>query len=164
MMHLLADVHTWEYVGLFLMIGILIWFGAPKVIGGMLDQRAAAIAAELDEAKRLSAEAALLLAEYKKKAATAEAEAAAIVQEARAEAERFAVESRAALAAQIERRAQAAQDKIAQAEAAAVAEIRALAADAAVDGAQKLIAARMDAGRAATLIKSGIADLGEKLN
>ena len=163
-MHLLADVHTWEYVGLFLMIGILIWFGAPKVIGGMLDQRAAAIAAELDEAKRLSAEAALLLAEYKKKAATAEAEAAAIVQEARAEAERFAVESRAALAAQIERRAQAAQDKIAQAEAAAVAEIRALAADAAVDGAQKLIAARMDAGRAATLIKSGIADLGEKLN
>lgn len=163
-MHLFADVHTWEYIGLFLMIGILIWFGAPKVIGGMLDQRAAAIAAELDEAKRLSAEAALLLEEYKKKAATAEAEADAIVREAKAEAERFAAESRTALAAQIERRAQAAQEKIAQAEAAAVAEIRALAADAAVDGAQKLIAARMDSGRASSLIQSGIKDLGEKLN
>jgi len=164
MTHLLADVHTWEYVGLFLMVALLIWFGAPKMIGGMLDQRAAAIAAELDEAKRLSAEAAALLTEYKKKAATAETEAAAIVSEAKAEAERFATESRAALSAQIERRAKAAQEKIAQAEAAAVAEIRALAADAAVDGAQKLIAARMDAAKAATLIKTGIADLGDKLN
>ena len=164
MTHLLLDVHTWEYVGLFLMIGILIWFGAPKVIGGMLDQRAAAIAAELDEAKRLSTEAAALLNEYKNKAAGAEAEAAAIVQEAKAEAERFAAESRTALAAQIERRAKAAQDKIAQAEAAALAEIRGLAADAAVDGAQKLIAARMDAAKASSLIASGIKDLGEKLN
>jgi hypothetical protein len=33
-----------------------------------------------------------------------------------------------------------------------------------VDGAQKLIAARMDAAKASTLIKSGIADLGDKLN
>jgi F-type H+-transporting ATPase subunit b len=164
MTHLLLDIHTWEYVGLFLMIGLLIWFGAPKMIGGMLDQRAAAIAAELDEAKRLSAEAAALLVEYKKKAATAETEAAAIVREAKAEAERFAAESRAALSAQIERRAKTAQEKIAQAEASAIAEIRALAADAAVDGAQKLIAARMDAAKASTLIKSGIADLGDKLN
>jgi len=163
-MELLLDVHTWEYVGLLLMIGVLVWFGAPKAIGRMLDQRAAAIAAELDEAKRLSAEAAALLAEYKRKAAGAEAEAAAIISEARAEAERFAAESRAALAAQIARRGAAAQEKIAQAEAAALAEIRALAADRAVDGAQKLIAARMDAGKAASLIQSGIRHLGEKLN
>jgi F-type H+-transporting ATPase subunit b len=163
-MELLHHAHTWEIVGLLLMIGLLVYFGAPKTIGKMLDQRSAAIAAELDEAKRLNAEAAALLAEYKKKAAGAEAEAAAIIKDAQAEAERFAADSRTALAAQIERRAKAAQDKIAQAEAAALAEIRGLAADAAVDGAQKLIAARMDAAKASSLISAGIKDLGEKLN
>ena len=163
-MELLHHAHTWEIVGLLLMIGLLVYFGAPKAIGKMLDQRSAAIAAELNEAKRLSAEAAALLAEYKKKAAGAETEAAAIIKGAQEEAERFAADSRTALAAQIERRAKAAQDKIAQAEAAALAEIRGLAADAAVDGAQKLIAARMDAAKASSLISSGIKDLGEKLN
>jgi F-type H+-transporting ATPase subunit b len=163
-MELLHHAHTWEIVGLLLMVGLLIWFGAPATIGKMLDQRSAAIAAELDEAKRLNAEAAILLTEYKQKAAGAEAEAAAILKGAQAEAERFAADSRMALAAQIERRAKAAQDKIAQAEAAALAEIRALAADAAVSGAEKLIAARMDAAKASSLISAGIKDLGEKLN
>ena len=79
-------------------------------------------------------------------------------------AERFAAESRANLVAQIERRGQAAQDKIAQAEAAAMNEIRALAANAAAGAAEKLIAARMDEKRAAILIESSIADLGGKLN
>ena len=84
--------------------------------------------------------------------------------EARAEAARFADDIRAALSAQIERRAQAAQDKIAQAEAAAMNEIRALAADAAVAAAEKLIAARMDEKRAGDLIADSIKNLGAKLN
>ena len=91
-------------------------------------------------------------------------EAQGIVSEARAEAQRFAAESRASLKLQIERRAQAAQDKIAQAEAAAMAEMRALAANTAASTAEKLIAARMDEKRAAALIESSIKDLGAKLN
>jgi F-type H+-transporting ATPase subunit b len=154
----------WVLVGFVLVMVLLVWKGVPKMVGKMLDQRAAAIAAELDEAKRLRLEAQGLLAEYKKKAAGAEAEAQTIVTEARAEAERFAAESRANLKAQIERRAQAAQDKIAQAEAAAMAEIRALAADAAARAAEKLIAARMDETKAAGLIDASIKALGEKLN
>jgi F-type H+-transporting ATPase subunit b len=134
------------------------------MVGKMLDSRAAAIAAELAEARRLREEAAALLADYKAKAAGAEREAETIVIEARAEAARFAEVSRADLKAQIERRAQAAQDKIAQAEATAMNEIRALAADAAVAAAQKLITARMDEQRAGNLIADGIKDLGAKLN
>ena len=61
----------------------------------MLDDRAAVIAAELTEARRLREEAQALLADYRQKAASAEAEAQSIVTDARAEAERFAVESRA---------------------------------------------------------------------
>ncbi|HXS07865.1 MAG TPA: ATP F0F1 synthase subunit B [Rhizomicrobium sp.] len=163
-MELLKEPEFWVAVGFVLVIAILVWQGVPKMVGKMLDSRAAAIAAELAEARRLREEAAALLADYKAKAAGAEREAETIVIEARAEAARFAEVSRADLKAQIERRAQAAQDKIAQAEATAMNEIRALAADAAVAAAQKLITARMDEQRAGNLIADGIKDLGAKLN
>jgi F-type H+-transporting ATPase subunit b len=160
----LDNPEFWVLVGFVLVIALLVWKGVPKMVGKMLDQRAAVIAAELEEARRLRAEAAALLAEYQKKAAGADAEAAAILREAQAEAARFAAESRAALTAQIERRALAAKDKIAQAESAALNEIRGLAADAAVSAARKLIADRLDAGRASGLIAASIKDAGEKLN
>ncbi len=154
----------WILVGFVLVMALLWWKGVPGMVGKMLDQRATGIAAELAEARRLREEAAALLTEYKKRAAGAETEAQGIVTEARAEAARFAEESRATLTAQIARRAQAAQDKIAQAEAAAMAEIRALAADAAVNAAQKLIAARLDEQRAGALIADSIKHVGDKLN
>jgi len=154
----------WVLVGFVLVVALLLWKGVPGMVGKMLDQRAAAIAAELAEARRLREEAAALLADYKKRAAGAEAEAQTIVTEARAEAARFAEDARANLSAQIARRAQTAQDKIAQAEAAALAEIRGLAADAAIKAAQKLIAARMDENRAGALIADSIKHVGEKLN
>ena len=163
-MELLHEPEFWVAVGFVLVIVMLAAKGVPAMVGKMLDQRATAISAELEEARRLSAEAAALLTDYQKRAAGAEAEAAAILKDAQAEAARFAEESRAALKAQIARRAQAAQDKIAQAEAAALNEIRGLAADAAVAGAEKLIAARMDAAKASGLIKASIAGLSEKLN
>lgn len=163
-MEMLHEVEFWEATGFVMVIALLLWKGVPGMIGKMLDQRAAVITAELEEARRLRAEAAALLAEYQRKAAGAESEAAAILKDAQTEALRFAEESRAALTAQIARREAAAKDKIAQAEAAAMNEIRALAADAAVTAAQKLIAARMDAGRASNLISASIKDLGGKLN
>jgi len=163
-MELLHDPETWVAVGFVLVIALLVWKGVPGMVGKMLDQRAAVISAELDEARKLRAEAAALLADYQKRAASAEAEAATIVDAARAEAAQFARDSRSALSQQIERRAAAAKDKIAQAEAAALNEIRALAADAAVSGAQKLIAARLDEKRASGLIDASIKDLGSKLN
>ncbi len=163
-MEILHDPEFWVGVGFVLVIALLVWKGVPGMVGKMLDQRAAVIGAELDEARRLRAEAAALLEDYKKRAAGAEAEAAAIVTAAKAEAAQFAADSRTALAQQIERRALAAKDKIAQAEAAALHEIRSLAADAAIAGAQKLIVARLDEQRASGLIAEGIKGLGDKLN
>ena len=163
-MELLHEPEFWVAVGFVLVIAILVWKGVPGMVGKMLDARSAVIAAELGEAKRLRDEAVALMADYQKRAAGAEAEAQSIINDARADAERFAAESRASLKAQIERRAQAAQDKIAQAEAAAMNEIRALAANAAAGAAEKLIAARMDDKRAAQLIESSIKDIGGKLN
>src|SRR5215472_13363072 len=150
-MDILREPEFWVGVGFILVIAILVWKGVPAMVGKMLDSRAAVIAAELAEARRLREEAARLLADYHAKSAGAEREAENILTEARAEAARFAELSRADLTTQIARRAQAAQDKIAQAEAAAMQEIRALAADAAVTAAQKLIQARLDEQRASHL-------------
>jgi F-type H+-transporting ATPase subunit b len=163
-MELLLEPELWVGVGFVLVVGLLLYVGVPKLVGGMLDARAAAIKTELDEARRLRDEALALLESYRQKAAGAEKEAEAIVVEARAEAERFAAESRSTLKSLIERRAQSAQDKIAQAEAAALAEIRSLAADAATAAAEKLIIARMDAKRTGALIADSIKDLSTKLN
>ncbi|MGZ5932791.1 MAG: F0F1 ATP synthase subunit B family protein [Rhizomicrobium sp.] len=163
-MEFLQEPELWVGVGFVMVIGLLLYVGAPRLVGGMLDARSAAIKAELDEARRLREEAQVLLEGFKQKAAGAEKEAEAIVVEARAEAERFAAEARVTLKSLIERRAQAAQDKIAQAEAAALAEIRTLSADAATAAAEKLIVARMDAKRTADLIAASIKDLTSNLN
>ena len=163
-MEMLHEPELWVAVGFALVIILLVWKGVPGMIGKMLDQRAAVITAELEEAKRLRAEAAALLADYQKRAKGAEAEARSIVAAATEEAAQFSKESRAALEAQIARRAAAAQDKIAQAEAQALNEIRGLAADTAVNAALKLIADRLDETRAKTLIADSIKGLGEKLN
>ena len=83
---------------------------------------------------------------------------------AKAEADRFATESRAHLRAQIERRTQMAHEKIQMAEAQAMAEIRSAAADIATLAAEKLIAARLDEARAGSLIAQSIKELPDKLN
>jgi len=163
-MEMLKEPEFWVAIGFLLVIALLVWKGVPGMVGKMLDERAAVIAAELEEARRLRAEAAALLADYQKRAAGAEAEARLIVEAATAEAAQFQKDSRIALEAQIARRTAAAQDKIAQAEAAALNEIRGLAADSAVNAARKLIAARLDEKRAAGLIADSIEGVGEKLN
>jgi F-type H+-transporting ATPase subunit b len=163
-MELLHEPEFWVAVGFLMVIALLLYVGVPKMVAGLLDARAAGIKGELDEARRLREEAQALLASYREKAAGAEREAEAIVTEARAEAERFKTDANTALAQQIARRAQVAQDKIAQAEAAAMAEIRHLAADAAAAAAERLIATRLDETRAAAMIAGSIKDLPGKLN
>jgi F-type H+-transporting ATPase subunit b len=163
-MELLRDPEFWVGVGTLIFLGILLWKKVPALVASALDARAAAIAKELEEARRLRSEAEALLLEYKKKRLDAESEAAAILAEAKAEAERYAAESRTAIAAQIERRARQAEEKIAQAETLAIAEMRALAADKAVAAAETLLAARLDDKRAADLVKRSLEEIPSKLN
>ena len=97
--------HTWVSIGICIFFGILIWKKVPQSILGMLDSRAHAISKELNDAKQLHEEASDLLAQYKQKQAEAEKEASVILEEAQAEAKRYAAEARAALDVQLERRA-----------------------------------------------------------
>jgi F-type H+-transporting ATPase subunit b len=163
-MELFRDPEFWVGIGTLAFIALLIWKRVPALVASSLDARAAAIAKELEDARRLRSEAQALLAEYQKKRAAAEEEASSIVAEAKAEAMRFAEESRRAIKAQIERRARQAEEKIAQAEAQAVSELRALAADAAIAAAEKLIAARLDDKQSADLLKRSLEEIPAKLN
>lgn len=163
-MTLFQNPEFWVAVGFAIVLAIFLRLRVPGMLAKMLDARAAAIADELNEAKRLREEAAALLAGYVQKTANADNEAAAIIAEARAEAERFAKETRTQLRAQIDRRAQMAKEKIEQAETAALNEIRTIAADAAVAAAEKLIAARLDEKRSAALVQKSIEDLPDNLN
>jgi F-type H+-transporting ATPase subunit b len=163
-MEFFLDPEFWIAVGFVIVIGIFLHRRIPAFVTAALDARAAAIAKELDEAKRLRTEAEAVLAEYKRKAQNSEREAEDILIEAKAEAERFAADARTNLAMQIERRAKRAQEKIEQAEAHAMAEIRALAADAAAAAAEKIIAARLDEQHTDDLISASLKDLSAKLN
>lgn len=163
-MEIFHEAEFWVGVGFFIVVGLIIYKRVPGMIGRALDARAAAISKELDSARKLREEAQALFEQYQRKQRDADKEAEAIITEARAEAERYAKEAKAALSGQIERRTKAAQDKIAQAEQQAVAEIRILVADAAAAAAEKLIAAKLDDKRAGEIIKKALGEIPSKLN
>jgi F-type H+-transporting ATPase subunit b len=161
---LLKEPDFWEALGLIIVLLIFWWGGAPAFITRALDKRADAISKELESVKRLREEAETVLINYRERARGTERETAAIISESRAENERFAAEARVQMQAQIERRARQAQELIAQAEANAMAEIRALAADAAASAAEKIIATRLGEQKATSLITQSIGELPAKLN
>lgn len=160
----LLDPETWVGIGILIFLGLLVWKKVPSLVAKALDARASQIAQELDDARKLRTDAEALLVEYRRRTAEVEKEVEAIVSEARAEAQRTATEARAALDSQVERRARIAQEKIARAEAQALAEMRALAANAAVNAAEKLIAERLGEDGDAKLIRDDIKNLPERLN
>jgi F-type H+-transporting ATPase subunit b len=150
-------------LGLILFIGVLIAVGVPRVIGSMLDKQIKKIETELSEAKRLREEAAALLVEYEQKRIAAEQEAEGIVKAAKEEAERLTVEAQASLADLVARRTKAVEDKIAQAEAQAIAEVRARSADIAIEAARVVLSDEMGK-KGGKIIDAAIADVSSKLN
>lgn len=158
------DNSFWTLVALAIFIGLLVYLKVPGRVTKSLDDRAGKIAKELDEARTLREEAQTLLASYQRKQREAQKEADGIIEAAQTEAARLIDETRADIAAQLERRTRQAEEKIAAAETQAMAEVQAAAADTAVEAARKLIAEKIDAGADAKLIDKDISELGGKLN
>lgn len=138
-MEFFRHAENWVLVSFILFIALLVYLKVPALVAKMLDERAAKISKELDEAKRLRQEAETLLAEYKKKRSDAEAEAKDIIAAAKAEAEAYAEESAKKLEDALARRKAQAEQKIALAEAAAIKDVRAAAADLAMSAAATLL-------------------------
>lgn len=150
-------------VGLVIFLGMMIYFGVPRIIGKMLDDKIKQIEDDIAEARRLREEAAALLVEYEQKRVAAEKEAEGIIAAAKEEAERIASEAQASLTDLVARRTKAVEDKIAQAEAQAVAEVRARSADLAVEAARVVLSDEMNKN-GAKVIDAAIADVGNRLN
>lgn len=163
-MHILMEAETWVAVAFVIFLGILAYVGVHRTILDTLDKRSARIKTELDEARQLRDEAKKLLAEYQNKKGEAEREAEAILAGAKADAERLAAEADVKLADFIARRTKMAETKIGQAEAQAVADVRAAAAEAAVTAAEKVLTQATTGKIADALVTQGIADVQKKLN
>lgn len=163
-MGFLGEAEFWVAVAFVIFLGILIYVGVPKMLLNALDARGKRVQAELDEARRLKEEAQKLLAEYKAKQRQADEEAAAIIEGAKAEAERTAAESKTKMEEFVARRTKMAETKIAQAEAQAVADVRAAAAEAAVSAAEKILTESVKGQVADDLLARGIGDVKTKLN
>jgi F-type H+-transporting ATPase subunit b len=151
-------------LGFLVFVGILIYLGAPRILLKALDARGEAIAAELAQAAKLREEATALLASFEKKTAEAEANAAAIVAEARAQAEQLAVEAADRMKDYIARRTKQAEAKIALAEAQAIAEVRSAAADHAAKAAEIVLTDQMQGSQGADLVTREIGDLRRRLS
>src|ERR1700748_242890 len=134
-----AEPEFWVAVAFVILMGVFAYFGIHRTVLQTLDHRSARIKAELDDARRLKDEAAKLLEEYKARRASAEREAQDIVASAKADAERIASEAKSKMEDFVARRTRSADSKTALAEAQALADVRAAAADAAVAAASTIL-------------------------
>ena len=163
-MDFIFEPEFWVAVSFFLFVGGMLYLGLHKKLAAVLDARAAAIAKELEEAKRLREEAAKVLDDYRRKQGDVARETKSIIDLASREAEILAAETRRTMREQFDRRMKLAEDKIARAEAEALREVRAAAAEAAVRAARTVIAAKLTPEGANKLVSQGIDALKGKLN
>jgi F-type H+-transporting ATPase subunit b len=154
------EAEFWVAVAFVIFVGVLIYFRVHKLAIDAIDARRARIETELGEARRLREEAQALLAQYQRKQREAEREAAEIIAGAQAEAARLAVEAKAKMEDFLARRTKMAETKIAHAEAQALADVRAAAAEAAIAAAEIILKETVRGKVADDLIAKGIDDLG----
>ncbi len=159
-----GQAETWVAVAFLLFVALMIYLKVPAKVAAMLDERSAKIAKELAEARRLREEAQALLDEYKGKRIAAEKDAKDIVALARKEAEAYGHEMRTKLAETLERRTRQAKQKIEQAEAQAVKDVRNAATDLAIAAAQDLLATTAKGAKGAKLISDSIDAVKSRLN
>ena len=157
------EAEFWLTVAFIIFVGLLIR-PMTRMITSALDDRSDAIAKELDEAARLAEEAQAALADYQRKQRDAVKETEEILARAEAEAKRMGEAAAQGLAAALERRGQLAMEKIAQAEARAVDEVRDAAVDIALNATRKLIEENVDEQKSAALVEDAIKELPDKLH
>src|SRR6516164_6949175 len=107
-----SDPETWVAIAFIIFVGVVLYYKLPGRIAAALDHRSAAIARELEEARKLRAEAEALLADYKQRAENAHVEAEEILTQAEREAAAYAKEAREAFDEMISRRLNVAEQKI----------------------------------------------------
>ena len=158
------DATFWAMIALFIFLGVVVYMKVPGMIAKALDERAAKIRNELDEAQKLRQEAQQLLAEFQKKRKEAEKEAADMVAAAKRESDLIIEDAHKKTEEYVARRAALAEQKIGQAERDAVNEVRSIAVDVATEAARKLLAGKLDEKTSAELFRDSLTAVQSKLN
>ena len=161
---MLLEAEFWVAVAFVIFVGVLVYVGVPKMLTDALDERGKRVQAELDEARRLKEEAQKLLAEYKASSARPTTKRPRSSRAPRPRPSGSRPKAKAKMEEFVARRTKMAETKIAQAEAQAVADVRAAAAEAAVTAAEKILTDSVKGKVADDLIARGIADVKTKLN
>lgn len=159
---LLNDPTFWTLIS-FTIFVVLLFRPVKKAVLGGLDSRIAQIRTEVEEAHKLREEAQTLLASYQRKQREAVQEAKDIVTRAREDAENHRAESERQIADLLKRQEALAIEKIGQAEAAAMQEVRDVAIDLAIAATEKILTEKAAGDLADTLIANAIDELPRKL-
>ncbi len=152
----------WVAVSFLILVG-LIAKPAGKAIIKALDDRTERVRATLDDATKLREEAQHLLADYQRKQRDAAKEIDDLIASAQAEAKNLAAEAAVKMEETLRRREQLARDKIAQAEAEALQQVRDTAIDLAIAATRRLMTERLDEQAAARLVDDAIAEIPARL-
>jgi F-type H+-transporting ATPase subunit b len=159
----LHDPEFWVLIALTVVV-VLAGRRAWPAIVRLLDERTAKIRTELEEAQKLKDDAQKTLGQFQRKQRDALQEAEAIVAHAREEAARLTERAKRDLEAVIDRRQRLATEKIALAEAKALAEVRNAAVEIAIGAARHVIAERLGDAQGAALVDQAITELPQRLN
>jgi len=153
----------WVLVAFVLTIALAGKTVAQKV-SAALDERSEGIRSDIEEATRLREEAQELLASYERKQRDALEEAQQIADRAAAEAEYLTKKAASDLKTLLERRERQAKERIAQAEVAAIDDVRAAAIDLALEASRRMLAEKIVGSKADKLIDAAIKELPGKLH
>lgn len=156
------DPTAWVAIA-FVLFVIAVFKPAKNAILSGLDAKIDEIKAQVEEAQQLREEAEALLATYQRQQREALQEAEDMVARAEEDAGRLRAEAEKDLEAALKRQEGLAAEKIAQAEAAAVARVQEMAVDLAVAATEKILSERLSGKPGKDLVDEAIADLPTKL-
>ncbi len=163
-MAIIHDATFWVAVSLILFIALLVWKKVPQLIAGALDKKIDSVRAEIDEARALKEEAQSLLAQWQRDQREAAKTAQDLIAGAEREAKLLNAEAERSLDELITRRTALAQQKIAQAEADAVKEVKQVAVAAATAAAAEIIAQHLSDKDRAALVNDAIQGLDKRVH
>ena len=143
---------------------VLVYLKVPSMLGKMLDQRAASIKTELDQARALREEAQTILASYERKQKEVNEQAARIIEDAKNEAKAAADQAKIDLEKSVQRRMSAAEEKIASAQASAEREVRDAAINVAVAATREILSSQMTSDIADKLTENAISEVQTKFH
>ncbi|MET0160329.1 MAG: F0F1 ATP synthase subunit B, partial [Acidimicrobiales bacterium] len=156
-----ANELIWGALSFLVVFGALAKFGFPPIKKG-LEDRAAKIQGDLDEAEAAKAEVTSKAAEYDAKLAEARSDAARIIEEARQDADAYRSDKKSEADAEIARLKAQAQADVEAAKAQAIGDLRGEVATLAIGAAEHVVGQSLDRDANVALVEQFIDSVGAK--